>query len=221
MKARVSSLPTRALIGIAAAAVLVYALALWLLVVSPQRAEATGLADDIVAAELRLAEAQAGSRAPVPVTGARVSDVLRLAKAMPSSTDQSGLILELELLGRAAGVEIGSITPREPVLGVGGPTSIPVVVTAEGSYRQIMRFLTRARNLVRIRGGDVHATGRLFTVQVVELSESNTRRFPLLDATITLNSFVYDAPIVPVAPPPSAATGEDPSAEASAARSTP
>ena len=82
--------------------------------------------------------------------GPRVTDVLRLAKAMPSSADQPGLVLELDRLARASGVTLGSITPSDAVVGAGGsPTMIPVVVTADGSYRQITRFLNRTRGLVR------------------------------------------------------------------------
>jgi len=209
MKARLAALPTRTLVVIAAGAVLVYALALWFLLVAPKRAEATSLADDVIAAELHLADARAASSRPQAAapSGARVSDVLSLAKAMPSSADQPGLVLELDRLARSTGVKLGSITPRDPIANAGAPTAIPVVVTAEGSYRQITRFVRRARELVRFRGGEVRATGRLFTVQAVELAESNAKRFPFIDATITLNAFVYDGPIVPETPPP-APTGD-------------
>jgi hypothetical protein len=221
MKARIAALPPRAVIAIAAGAVLVYALALWLLLVAPKRAEATTLADDVIAAELQLAEARVRPTRPQSA-GTQVSDVLRLAKAMPSGTDQPGLVLELDRLARSTGVELESISPREPVVTAGSPTAIPVVVTASGSYRQIMRFVRRARELVRVRGGEVRATGRLFAAQALELTESGTKGFPFLDATITFNAFVYDGPIVPVAPPPST-TGEseDTSTGTSAAGETP
>ena len=78
--------------------------------------------------------------------GRSVSDVLRLAKAMPSSADQSSLVLELDRLGRATGVELASIAPREPLVTAGSPTAIPVVVTAQGSYRQITRSSGAARS---------------------------------------------------------------------------
>ncbi len=64
MKARVAALPPRALIAIAAGAVLVYALALWFLLVAPKQAEATTVADDVIAAELRLVEARVVTTRP-------------------------------------------------------------------------------------------------------------------------------------------------------------
>ncbi|HUP32812.1 MAG TPA: hypothetical protein VM184_07245, partial [Gaiellaceae bacterium] len=87
MKARIATLPARAQIGIAAGVVLVYALAVWFLLVSPKQAEATALVDDVAAAELRLVEAQVAATRPTQVMGASVSDLLRLAKAMPASSD--------------------------------------------------------------------------------------------------------------------------------------
>jgi Tfp pilus assembly protein PilO len=221
VKARVAALPTRALFAIAAGAVVVYALAIWLLVVSPKRSEAATLADDVIAAELQLAEAELEAKRPQATAGTPVSDVLRLAKAMPSSADQPGLVLELDWLARTSGVSLGSITPRDPAVGAGAATTIPVVVTAAGSYREITRFLQRTSRLVTFRRGQVRATGRLFTLQSVELSESSAGGFPLLDATITLNAFVYDEPIVPAEPPPTTEDEEEPATGASAAGSIP
>jgi hypothetical protein len=73
-----------------------------------------------------------------------------------------------------------------------------------------------------VRGGELRATGRLFAAQAVELTESGAKGFPFLDATITFSAFVYDGPIVPVAPPPSTTEeSEDTSTGASAAKGTP
>lgn len=224
MKARVAALPTRTLVLMAVGAVLVYALALWFLLVAPKRAEGTGLQEDVAAAELRLVAEQAKANRPqvAAPAGTGVSDVLRLAKAMPASADQPGLVLELDRLARSTGVKLGSITPREPVVIAGSPTAIPVVVTAEGSYRQVTRFVRRARELVRFSGGNIRATGRLFTVQAVELTESNAKRFPFIDATITLNAYVYDGPIVEEElPPPPTEEDDETSGATSAAGATP
>ena len=221
MKARFAALPTRAQVAIALGAVLLYALVLWFLLVSPKRATASKAGDDVIAAQLELAQARVSASRPTRHTGPRVTDVLRLAKAMPSSVDQPGLVLELDRLARSSRVELTSITPNEPVASPGNPTAIPVVVTVDGSYRQITRFVRRARELVRVRGGVVRATGRLFTVQSVELTESKARHFPFLDATINLNAYVYDGPIVAATPPPSASTDETAPTGASAAGATP
>jgi Tfp pilus assembly protein PilO len=204
VRARLDELSPRAQIALALGAVLVYGIALWLVVVSPRRSEVTRLDADVAAAELRLAEARAGAARPRK-TAAPAADVVRLAKAMPASTDQASLVLELARLARGAGVTLGSITPVDPTTDASGATLVPATVTVTGSYRQVTRFLKRTRGLVHIRGGRLRATGRLLAVQSVELSESSFGKFPLLDATITFNAYAYDGPLAPPAPqtPPS------------------
>jgi Pilus assembly protein, PilO len=196
MKNAAASLPPRAVLGIAAAAVLLYGLVVWFFVVSPKRAEVADANADVAAAELRLIEAQAAENRPGGA-GVSVSDVFRLVKAMPRSDDQPGLILEISRLAKASGVTLRTITPQPAATGAGGATMIPVAVTVGGDYFDIARFLRRTRALVTVRNGQVRATGRLFSVQEVALVESSTDGFPMLDATVTLNAYVYDGPILP------------------------
>ena len=206
MKSRLETLSPRALIALGIGAVLLYSLVVWFLVVAPKRSEATSLGADVAAAEVRLASAKVTANRPQR-GGVTVADVFRLVKAMPASADQPGLVLELDRLARTSGVTLGSITPQEPAVGEGGATMIPVAVVVSGTYREITRFLTNARRLVTVRRGKLRATGRLFSVQSVELSESNTGGFPKLDGTITLYAYVYDGPIVPPSAPVTSTDG--------------
>jgi Tfp pilus assembly protein PilO len=199
--ARLATLSPRARAALAAGAVLVFAAAAWFLFVSPKRSEASRLESEIAAAEVRLAEAKAAANRPPAAAGGTVSDVLRLAKAMPESGDQPGMVLELSRLAKSSKVTLRSISTQETVAVAGAPTTIPVVVTVGGSFFQITKFLQQARTLVTVRRGQLRATGRLFTVQNVELVESATDGFPQLDGTITLNAYVYDGPITPVEVP--------------------
>jgi Tfp pilus assembly protein PilO len=195
--AKLNSLSPRALALLAGAAVLLYAVAVWFVFVSPNRADAARAKEELAAAELELAEAQAAAHRP-DGAGVPVSEVLRLAKAMPASADQAGLVLELTRLAEASGLGIRGITPQAAALGAGGATLIPVAVAVEGRFRQIQGFLRRARTLVTVRDGRLRARGRLFIVQDLALTESVTDEFPTLDATITLHAYVYDGPIAPV-----------------------
>jgi Pilus assembly protein, PilO len=211
VKTRLESLSTRSLILVIGAAVLVYAIALWLLFVSPKRAEVATAREDLVAAEQRLSEAKSAANRPGKTT-ADVSDVFRLAKAMPSTADQPGLVLEISRLAKKSGVTLRSIAPKEPVAAVGDPSLIPVTVTLTGSYRQITKFLERTRELVMVRDGKIHATGRLLSVNGVTLIESVDAGFPKLDATLELDAYVYDGPIVQEETPPPASEEELPAA---------
>jgi Tfp pilus assembly protein PilO len=196
VKTRLQSLPPRALVGLAAAVVLLYGAALWFVLISPARADAAAAKEDLAAAELRLVEAQTTSRRPQS-RNAPVADVLRLAKAMPGSAEQPGLVLELSRLAKRSGVTLQGIAPQDPAAAVGGPSLIPLRVTVGGSYAQITKFLRLTRGLVAVRNGKIHARGRLLSVESMSLVESVVHGFPRLDATITVNAYVYDGPIVP------------------------
>ena len=219
MSAKLSGLSPRTLLALSAAAVLLYAIVAWLLFVSPKRSDASRVTKELVAAELKLVEAQAAAHRPAGA-GVQVSDVLRLTKAMPSSADQAGLVLELTKLADASGVSLRTITPQAPAEGAGGATMVPVAVTVEGSFYKITRFLNRVRTLVTVRRGKLRARGRLLTVQDVELAESIAEGFPKLDATITLHAYVYDGPIAPAETPRSEDTELQPTGGATAAGST-
>ena len=218
MRARVESLSSRTLTIAAIGAVVLYAAVVWLLMVSPKRGEAAEAGAAVAAAEIALAEARATSSRPGSTGGAPVADVFRLAKAMPASADQSSLVLELSKLAERSGVTLRVIAPQEPLSSVGGPTRIPISVTVGGSYFKITRFVRSTQALVKMRRGKIKAKGRLFAVQSIELGESATEKFPLLDAIVVLHAFVYDGPIVPVEIPE--ATGEELEPSSSAAGST-
>lgn len=219
MKSRLGSLSPRASAVIAGVALLVYIAAVWFVVVSPKRAEVTSLRSDATAAEARLVAAKATAARPQAAAPVPVADVLQLAKAMPSSADQAGLVLELSALAAKSGVTLRSIAPAEPVEGAGGATMIPVTVTLDGTFVKITRFLQQARRLVGARGDRVTARGRLLTVQSVELVESQAVGFPRLDGTVVLNAYVYDGPLTPTTPEP-APEGSDESTSSAAAGST-
>lgn len=209
MRSRVAELSPRAQAALAAAAVLLYAAAVWFLLVAPKRSEAASLAADVEAAELQLVEARTAATRP-RTESAPVSDVVLLARAMPPTAEQPSLVLELTQLARRAGVTLASIAPKESEVDVAGATRVPVAVSVSGSYSAITRFLQLTRRLVRVSGGELRAAGRLFNVQGVELSESSTGVFPKLDAVITLNAYAYDGPIAPPTPPtPTPAPSDD------------
>jgi Tfp pilus assembly protein PilO len=217
VKVSLGSLSPRALIAIAAGAVLLWTIVLWLLYVSPHRSSASAAKADLEAARAELLQAQVGAHRPSALGGSAASDVLRLTKAMPSGGDGSSLVLELSRLARVSHVELRSISSQTAADGPGGTTVIPVTVTVGGRFTQITRFLLRTRRLVSMRHGRVRAKGRLFSAQSIELAESLDGGFPNLDATIVLNAFVYNGPITPVIPAQSPGTTDTTSSGTSAA----
>jgi hypothetical protein len=68
-----------------------------------------------------------------------------------------------------------------------------VIVT--GRYFSVQRFLRHLRTQAGVTGPHVHATGRLFSVDSVNLAAG--KALPQLAATIHLNAFTYDGSAAP------------------------
>lgn len=201
MKRRLS---TRTLGAIVAAVILAYAAAGYFLLVSPKKAEATRLDEEIAATQVELRNALAATAAQDDTQPIAVADIFRLAIAMPSTPDMPGILLELSRIAEETGIRFKSITPQS-ALPVAGYQVVPIDVAFDGSFYALSDFLFRLRTLVTVRRGELHAAGRLFSVASVDFSESD-RGFPLLAATLKLNAYVYGQAGAPSAVPPPAET---------------
>ena len=197
-------LDTRALGIIVGVVILAYAAAGYFMVVSPKKAEAVRLDEEIVVAQADLRDALAATSAQDDTQPITVADIFRLSTAMPGTPDMPGILLELSRIADETGIRFKSITPSTAVT-VGAYQAVPIDVTFDGSFYALSDFLFRLRTLVTVRRGELHATGRLFSVASVDFSESD-RGFPLLAASLRLNAYVYGIAGAPTAVPPAAET---------------
>lgn len=168
---------------------LVYGVAGYFLLVSPQRGKAADLKRETVTTQQQIDQyraltAQAHATPPI-----RVAELFRLTKAMPDSVDMAGVVLELSRVARESGIEFDSITPQgaSPVTGY---SSVPITLEFDGNYYELSDFLFRLRSLVRVQSGHLDALGRLFVVDSISFSES-THSFPRIKASLTVHAFVY------------------------------
>jgi len=217
----VKNLPKPAAIAIVVVALLVVSAAGYFLLISPQRAKSSELAQEADAVRtqiqaLRIANAQVQNVEPI-----RVADLFRVTKAMPDTDDMPGVLLELNGIARETGIRFDSITPQETT-DAGGYLRRPIDLVFDGNYYELSDFLFRLRSLVRVRGGQLEATGRLFTVNNLNFVESE-HEFPRIKATLNVSAYVYGtgatpAPAEPApAQPAPAAPQPAPPAGASAA----
>ena len=193
-------LNTRTLGLIAGVSILLYVAGGYFLLVSPKKGEAQRLDEEIAATNVELLAARAavdaqGDRQPIAV-----ADLFRLATAMPSSPDMPGILLELSRVADETGIRFKSITPQ-PALVVGAYQSVPIDVTFDGSFYALSDFLFRVRTLVSVRRGELHAAGRLFSVETVDFSEG-AAGFPQLAAALKLQAYVYGTDVSGTAVPP-------------------
>jgi hypothetical protein len=108
------------------------------------------------------------------------------------------VLLTLNQLARDSGISFDSIqenggssssavTPTTPTL---DPFATqPIQVQFTGSYYDLLAFLQRLRNLVKVENGKLFTAGRLFDVSNVELAEGRNQ-WPQVQATLTINEFV-------------------------------
>jgi hypothetical protein len=182
----------------AAAAILLFAVLGYLVVVGPKRSRANELEQSVESTRLELAQARvdaARAKAAPPVP---VADLARLTKAMPNQTDMPGLLLDLSRVARESGVSFDSITPAEPVAG-SGYQKVPVSLVFQGNFYELSDFLYRLRNLVQVRESGLRVDGRLFAIEGIDFAQGS-EQFPQLQATLNASAFVYAG--APAATPP-------------------
>jgi Tfp pilus assembly protein PilO len=210
----VKNLPKPAAIAIVVVVLLVVTAAGYFLLISPQRSKSAELAQEAQSVETQIQARRIDNAQARDVEPIRVADLFRVTKAMPPTDDMPGMILELNRIARQTGIRFESITPQEAA-DAGGYLRRPIDLVFDGNFYELSDFLFRLRSLVRVRGGQLEATGRLFTVNALNFVESQ-RSFPRIKATLNVNAYVYGtgattpaqpAPAQPApTPPPATAT---------------
>jgi len=200
VKAPTKQLPPAAMIGIVVGAVLVVGLLGWFLLVRPQGGKLDDLKAQTAEAQQKIDAYNQQVAAARSAPKIEVADVYRLAKAMPDRTDMPDLVLELSQLARDTGIRFDSIQPQ-PTAVIGSYTVLPIAVTFNGNFYNLADFLYRLRSLVSVHGGRLDATGRLFSVDTLTFNESPLR-FPQIQASLTIDAFVYGSGVPSPAPIP-------------------
>jgi type IV pilus assembly protein PilO len=178
-------------IGAAVAGGLLLALAGWMLLVSPARSKSADLATQIQSTQSEITTRRAAIAAkPKIQVDVRSSDLFRLTKAVPGRPDMPGIVLELNRLAAGTGVTFNAITPSA-VVAAQGYNVLPLSVVVNGRFGEVNTFLNRLRKLVTVRKGRLDASGRLFAIDNVAFAEEAEAKFPKVQATITLDAFVY------------------------------
>ena len=181
----------------------------WFVLVSPKRAEATRLEAELASIDAQILQRRLESRKPEAEPVA-VADLYLLAKAMPDQPDMAGVLLELNRIASETGIVFATIAPdRSEVIDT--YQRVPINVTFEGNFYALSDFLFRLRNLVRVQGGSLSATGRLFSIDRIAFAEG-TDAFPSISATLTINAYVFGTSTPASTPPepPSTESGEQP-----------
>ena len=181
MRTTKQRLPLAARIALVVVGVLVLGAAAYFGLVRPKKAEAARLQKETDAAKAQVDVYYAKSAEVKGRPKIRSADLFRLAKAMPGAADMSGVLLQLNQIAADTGITFQSIAPQN---------SVPIRLTFEGNFYNLVDFLFRLRNLVDVEHGQLNATGRLFAIDTLSFEEAQGG-FPQISATLTVDAFVY------------------------------
>jgi Tfp pilus assembly protein PilO len=217
--ARLASLSDGKKIALTAGALLLFALVGYFALIAPKRSSAASLKKQTAAVQAQLdANRSTGFMQALPAV--RSANVFGLAKAMPKQVEMPNVMLQLNQLASASGITFDQVTPTEA--GSTPTTALtttdttvpfaaqPIQVTFTGSFYNMISFLQRLRNLVRVDHGHLQAQGRLFDVSDVEFCLPNntastcTTQPPkqinvpvsgaMVHVTLTINALVPQVP---------------------------
>lgn len=194
--------------------------AAYLLVVSPERKEASTVAGEVSSASSRLAGAES-KLAEARQAQARYADayasIVSLGKAVPTTEEVPSLMYALAQATHQKKIDFSSIVsgagPTSSSSGAGagtanaasasaGFTQMPFTFVFNGSYADLEKlFATVDHNVVRSSAGQLQVNGRLLTIQSVKLgplatassSASNAKPTDELTGTITATAYVLPA----------------------------
>jgi hypothetical protein len=166
----------------------------WFMLVSPQRATAQSNARAAQAYEVQVEQAKSPAAIAPAATltqpaqpEIRTAYLYKLSKAMPMTTDMPNLLLELNQVVQASGVDLSSISPT-PADATG---SSLITLSVSGDFYSLTDLLYRLRTLVAVHDGALDVAGRLFAIKSVGFTPAGGSR--ILNASIQLNAFTFGA----------------------------
>jgi Tfp pilus assembly protein PilO len=220
--ARLASLSNRAQVAVVATVLLLVAVIGYFALISPKHSTAASLKKQTAAVQAQI-EANRSTAFTQALPAVRAASVFRLAMAMPNRLQTPDIILQLNALAEDSGISFDQIQPGiaggtgtttgtagAPVAATSDTTAPfaaePIQVKFTGSFYNLLAFLQRLRNLVRVENGRLFTAGRLFDVSDLQFcpvgsavcssgqgqqqQASGIPKLSRITATITINEFV-------------------------------
>jgi len=196
------------LVGVSALALLAV---VWLLLVSPERKQASKLNAEVSAASAQLASAQgdaASAHAAQQRYTAAYASVVSLGKAVPPSEEVPSLIYQLAQASNQKHVQFTSITTgagasassptpstTTTVAASAGFSQMPFTFVFGGSFNDLSHLFEQLdAATVRTSSGGLQVSGRLLTLQSVRLEPANKEASGVHELTGTITATAYVLP---------------------------
>ena len=195
MTARLASLSKGAQAALVAAVLLLVAVIGYFSLISPKRSTAASLKKQTASVQAQIAKNRSTAFTQA-LPAVRSASVFRLAMAMPSQLQTPDVILQLNALAQDSGITFDQIQPGSATSATAATAATPdpfatepIAVAFSGSFYNLLTFLQRMRNLVRVENGKLFTAGRLFDVSNIQFAEGK-KGWPQVQATLTINAFV-------------------------------
>ncbi len=204
MTARLASLPKAAQVALVATALLLVALVGYFTLISPKNSTAASLKKQTAAVQSEI-NSNRSSAFTQALPAVRAASVFSVSQAMPNTLDTPDVLIALSQLAKDSGISFDQITPEgassssstsaSAASGVATTTTSdpfatePIQAKFTGSFYNLLAFLQRVRNQVRVQNGRLFTAGRLFDVSGVTLAEG-PQGWPQVSATLVINEFV-------------------------------
>jgi Tfp pilus assembly protein PilO len=219
--------------------VVVILAAAWMMVVSPERQQASKLSAEVSAAQATLSSAQgklANARTAQSQYASAYASLVSIGKAVPPTAEVPALIDQLAQASSAKSVDFSSITTSSSAAPASSASSAaasvseePFTLVFEGSFFDLEHLLQRLTDFATLTpAGDLRVSGRLLTIQSVKLapgaessSTSGKTATSNLSGTITATAYVLPAAQGLTATSTASATGAATPASTTATPSSP
>jgi Tfp pilus assembly protein PilO len=196
--ARFASLSPRAQAVLVSGVLLIVALLGYFVLIAPKRSTAAELKKQTAAVQSQIdRNRSAAFKQALPAV--RAANIFKLSEAMPSQLDTPDVILQLNQLAENSGLTFDQIEPGTAGATASVPDTTdpfaaePIQVQFTGSFYNLLAFLQRLRNLVRVENGNLFTAGRLFDVTDVSFT-AGPKGFPQIQATLNISAFVPQTP---------------------------
>ncbi len=182
----------------------------WMLVVSPERKQASEQSTQLATAESQLASAEgqlSGARAAQSQYAAAYASVVSLGKAVPPGQEVASLIYELSAASNRKKVDFTSITSGSSggsssaaataaaTATPTGFTQMPFTFVFDGSFFDLEHLFSQLNHFTtRSAKGSLEVSGRLLTIQSVKLSPLSEGKSGAGELSGTISATAYELP---------------------------
>lgn len=183
------------------AGIVIVALLVYFLLISPVRGDIGELHDDIDAQDqlIQALEQELAQAAQTERDGrTNQARLIELSKMIPAEAEVPSLILQIQDLADRSGIDWIQVSPGQPTANEGlAYLTLPLSVNFKGTFYDVTDFIYRAEQMVA-------GPGRLLTVKDVAfgISELNGTNSPEMNIRMSIWAFVMPAEALAPAPAP-------------------